>query len=75
MDFFKILTTPKAIKAASRWMIDSGALGQYSLAQEQLLIDDRQLKKELEVEERLKARMVADRLGGIQGKAKEKARL
>ena len=65
MDFFKILTTPKAIKAVSRWMIDLGALGQYSLAQEQLLIDDRQLKKELEVEERLKARIVADRLSSI----------
>ena len=55
-DFFKILTIPEAIKAASRWMIDSGALGQYSLAQEQLLIDDRQSKKELEIEEKRKAK-------------------
>lgn len=37
-DARKMLTTLKGIRAAARWMVRSGVLGQYSLAKEQLAI-------------------------------------
>lgn len=35
-DLRRMLTTPKGARASARWLIQSGLLGQYSLAKEQL---------------------------------------